>query len=133
MANALFDAGREGFLAGDIDWDADDIKAWLHDDTDHTISLSADRDLADITAGAIEETSGNLGSKTTTDGAADAGDVTFSSASGDACDQVGVYYDSGVAGTSLLICRFDTASGLPVTLNGGDVVAQWHANGLFTL
>lgn len=29
MANALFDPGREGFLAGEIDWDTATIKAAL--------------------------------------------------------------------------------------------------------
>ena len=133
MANALFDAGKEGFLSGTIDFDADNIKATLIDNTDHTFNLSTDRDLADVTGAAIEETSGNLASKTVTDGVADAADVTFSSASGDACDEVMIYQDTGVAGTSLLIARWDTATGLPVTLNGGDVTVQWNASGLLSL
>ncbi|MGW8285736.1 MAG: hypothetical protein ACWGPR_08460 [Candidatus Deferrimicrobiaceae bacterium] len=133
MANALFDAGKEGFLSGTIDWDADNIKATLIDQTDHTFNLSTDRDLADVTAAAIEETSGNLASKTVTDGVADAADVTFTSASGDACDEVMIYQDTGVSTTSLLIARWDTATGLPVTLNGGDVTVQWNASGLFSL
>lgn len=31
MSNALFEKGREGFLGGDVDWDADTIKATLVD------------------------------------------------------------------------------------------------------
>lgn len=133
MANALFDAGKQAFLDGGVSWSTDAIKVWLHDDTDHTISLSADRDLADITGTAIEETSGNLASKTVTDGVADAADVTFTAAAGDACDQAVGYYDSTVAATSILLWRFDTATGLPVTLNGGDVVLQFNASGIFAL
>jgi len=37
MANALYDFGREGFLGGDIDWDANDIRLIFIDEADDTI------------------------------------------------------------------------------------------------
>jgi len=135
MANALYDRGREGFLAGDIDWDADDIKLVLIDEADDTIDLAADEDLADRAAGARVATSGNFASKTTTDGTADAADVTLSTVTGDESESIDIYQDSGVEATSLLICNIDTATGLPVTPNGGDIVVTWDSGSdkIFTL
>lgn len=143
MANALFDRGREGFLAGDIDWDANDIKVALIDATDYDPVVATDEDLADVngtnggSASAVEETSGNLASKTTTDGVADAADLSpaFSSASGDVSEELLIYQDTGVDTTSLLIASIDTATGLPVTPNGGDIDITWDsgANKIFKL
>lgn len=134
MANALYDLGREGFLANTIDWDAANIKIVLIDEADHTPNLATDNALDDIVAAAREETSGNLASKTTTAGVADAADVTFSGTSGDPCESFSAYEDSGVESTSELICNIDTAGGLPVTL-GGTVTIQWDngANRIFKL
>lgn len=143
MANALFDRGREGFLAADIDWDADNFKVALIDTDDHNPDVASDEDLADIngdvggSANAIEETSGNLASTTTTDGVADAADLSpaFSSASGDESEELMIYQDSGVSTTSLLVASIDTATGLPVTPNGGDIDITWDsgANKIFKL
>lgn len=125
MASGLYGLGREGFLGGDIDWDADNIKAILVDTADYTVNLSTHQYLSDIPAAAREETSGNLVSKTITAGVADAADITFTSASGDDCEALVIYQDTGVEGTSRLIAYIDTATGLPVTLNGGDVSVTW--------
>lgn len=77
-----------------------------------------------------------LASKTTTAGVLDAGDVTFTAvAAGAACDMVLLYKDTGVAGTSRLIAKIDSATGLPVTPNGGDILVAWDngANKIFKL
>lgn len=135
MANALYDLGRQGFLEGTIDWDTDNIKCGLIDAADYTVNLATHNDHADIPGAAIEATSGNLASKTVTAGVADAADITFSSASGDVCEELIIWQDTGVSGTSRLICNLDTATGLPVTLNGGDVNVTWDAgaNKIFKL
>lgn len=80
----------------------------------------------------IEETSGNLASKTIADGVFDAADVTFTATSGTACAAVILYVDTGVAGTSRLISYDDTVAGFPVTL-GGDVTIRWNATGILAL
>ena len=135
MASALYDHGREGFLAGDIDWDGDDIKVVLVDEDDDTPVLATDEDLADRVAGSRVATSGNLASKTVTAGVADADDVTLSAVSGDECESFDIYQDSGVEATSRLIANVDDATGLPVTPNGGDITIQWDsgANAIFKL
>ncbi len=129
MANALYDAGRESFLTGATSWSSDNIKIMLIDEADDTIDLAADEDLADRAGGAIVATSGNLASKTTTDGVADAADVTFSAVTGDESESIDCYLDSGSAATSTLIFNVDTATGLPVTPNGGDITIVWDSGG----
>jgi hypothetical protein len=95
--------------------------------------------LSDIDAGARVATSGNLGSKTTSTpvgGVFDAADVTFTAvAAGAALQGIVGYKDSGVAGTSTLLWISDSATGLPVTPNGGDIIAQWDngVNRIFNL
>jgi hypothetical protein len=80
----------------------------------------------------IEETSGNLASKTVTSGVFDAADITFVGTSGDPGAAVILFVDTGVAGTSRLIAYDDTVTGLPVTL-GGDVTIRWNASGILAL
>lgn len=135
MANALYDRGRQGFLAGEIDWDANDIRLILIDEADDTIDLAVDEDLADRAAGARVATSSAFGSKTTTAGVADAADVTLSSVTGDVSESVDIYQHTGTESTSLMIANIDTATGLPVTPNGGNITVQWDAgaNKIFKL
>jgi len=135
MANALYDTGRAAFLLGDIAWDTDNIKVILVDTADYTVNLSTHDFLDDVPGGAIVATSGNLASKTTTAGVADAANVTFSSVSGDQCEALIIYKDTGSSATSQLIAYIDTATGLPVTPNGGDITVTWDdgANKIFKL
>lgn len=135
MANALYDRGRQGFLAGEIDWDANDIRIILIDEADDTIDLALDEDLADRAGAARVATSSALGSKTTTAGVADAADVTLSSVTGDVSESIDIYQHTGTESTSLMIANIDTATGLPVTPNGGNITVQWDAgaNKIFKL
>ena len=127
MANAIYGLGRESFLKGEISWSSDNIKTVLVDLADYTANLSTDQFLSDIAAGGRVATSANLASKTTTLGSADAADVTFSAVTGDISEALVIYQDTGTAGTSRLIAYIDTATGLPVTPNGGDIQVQWSA------
>lgn len=133
MANAMYDKGRENYLAGNIDWDADNIKVVLIDEGTDAPVLTTDDALDDITAGARIATSGNLSSKTGTDGTADAADETINTVSGASVDSLTVYSDSGVESTSYLHCNIDTATGLPLTPNGSNVTIAWNASGIYTL
>jgi hypothetical protein len=135
MANALYNKGREGFLDGSIDWDTNNIKIVLIDEADDTIDLAVDDNLDDRAAAARVATSGNLASKTVTDGVADAADVTFSAVTGDPSESIDGYKDTGTENTSRLIFNIDTATGLPVTPNGGDITVAWDsgANKIFKL
>lgn len=133
--SALYDKGREGFLDGSIDWDTNNIKAVLVDTGAYTVNLGTHDFLDDIASGARIATSGNLTSKTVTAGVADAADVTFTAVSGATVEAIVIYADSGAEATSRLIAYIDTATGLPLTPNGGDVTVAWDngANKIFKL
>lgn len=135
MANALYDAGREGFLAGSLDWDANDIRLIFIDEADDTIDLAADDFLDDRVAGARVGTSGAFASKTTTAGVADAADVTVNTVTGDVFESIDIYYHTGTESTSRMIANIDTATGLPCTPNGGNITVAWDsgANKIFKL
>lgn len=142
MANALFDPGREGFLLGEIDWDTATIKSSLV--RGYTFS-AAHKFVSDVTGagGTLVATSGAMGSKTGTNGVADAADVTHTAvASGAAITSIIIFQSSAVGGgadvaasAQRLIGFIDTATGLPVTPNGGDIAVTWDngANKIFKL
>ena len=131
MANALYDKGREFCLAGAIAWLSANIKVVSIDENDDVPVLATDDFLDDILAGAREFTSGNLASKTSTDGVADAADLApaFSGAAGDQFESITIFRDSGSAATSELICNNDSATGLPLTPDGGNIDIAWSSAG----
>lgn len=137
MANAVYTLGRQKFLDGDIDWAVHDIKVCLV--RSYTPNTATHEFLTDVTGGGggtIVATSGNLASKTSTGGTADAADVTFSTVTaGAACAHLVVYRDTGSSATSPLIAVIDTGTGLPITPNGGDITCQFDSgsNKIFTL
>lgn len=135
FANALYDAGREGFLGGTNDWDSNNIKVTLIDEADDTIDLAVDDNWDDRASAARVADSGNLASKTITAGVADAADVTWTSVTGDPAESIDGREDSGAEATSSLLFNIDTATGLPVTPNGGNINAVWDggANRIFKL
>src|ERR1041384_3087031 len=140
MANALFDPGREGFLAGEIDWDTAVIKMALV--RGYTFS-AAHKFVSDVTGagGTLVVTSGAFGSKTVTSGVADAADVTYTAvASGAAIPALIIFQSSAVTGgadvaasAQRLIAYIDAYTGLPVTPNGGDITVTFDngANKIF--
>jgi hypothetical protein len=138
MANQLYDKGREAFLAGQIAWGTgaggDTIKATLIDVADYTFSQAHDF-YDDVAAAAKEETSAAFAGKSVTGGVADANDIVFTGATGDPCEAIIIWKDTGSAATSPLIAYIDTATGLPVTPNGGDITVTWDngANKIFKL
>jgi hypothetical protein len=135
MANALYDKGRQKFLDADIDWSSDNIKAVLVDTGAYTVALSTHEFLSDIAGGARIATSANLSSKTSTAGVANAANVTFTAVTGAQSEALVLYKDTGSAATSPLIAYIDTATGLPVLPNGGDISITWDTgtNKIFKL
>lgn len=136
MANALFDKGREAFLGGDLDWDANSIKVVFVDHADDTPNVATDDFLDDITGAARVATSGALANKTKTNGVADADDITVNTVTGDVFESVVGFNDSPGAETAKnLIFYIDTATGLPMTPNGGNITVQWDSgsNRIFKL
>lgn len=127
MANALYGLGRQKILEGSIAILTDDIKTVLVDTATYSVSIDADEFLSDIAVGERVATSANMSSKTSTLGVFDAADITYSAVSGDVSEALVIYKDTGVASTSPLIAYIDTATGLPVTPNGGDITVTWDS------
>lgn len=135
MATALYDAGRQGFLDGNIDWDTNTIKALLVD-ADYTPNLATDDNLNDIPVGARVNTAQTLASKTVTAGVADSSDPVFSAVTNPTpIVAVVLYKDTGTESTSRLIAYIDNLEGLPLTPNGGNVTVSWSndSNRIFRL
>ena len=124
MSNTLYDLGRKAFLDADIDYLVDTIKVALVDTGTYTFS-QAHQFYSSVSG--VVGTPGTLATKTSTAGVADADDITFTSVSGNSVEALVIYKDTGVAGTSPLIAYIDTATGLPVTPNGGDITIQWDS------
>lgn len=142
MSNALFGPGREGFLAGEIDWDTAVIKMALV--RGYTFS-SAHKFVSDVTGagGTLVATSAAFASKTITNGTADAADVTYTAVgAGAAIPALVIFQSSAVTGgadvaasAQRLIAFIDAYTGLPVTPNGGDITVTFDngTNKIFTL
>jgi ApbE superfamily uncharacterized protein (UPF0280 family) len=132
----MYEQGREGFLDGSIDWDTDDIRTTLVDTGTYTVNLTTHKFLSAIAPSVLVATmNSGMAGKTVTFGVADANDVTFTAVSGTSVEALVLYKWSGTDAGSRLIAYIDTATGLPVTPNGGDITVQWDsgANRIFKL
>lgn len=132
MANKLYPKGAEKIL-GAVNLSTDTIKAALLSDA-YTYS-AAHEFLSDVSA-TVLDTAVTLTSKSITGGVFDAADVVFGLvAPGANAKFVVLYVDTGVAGTSSLLYLVDTATGLTMATNGGDITVQWDngANKIFSL
>lgn len=129
MASALYPKYKELLLGAGLNLTSLNIKCVVVDGADYTYS-SAHDNLDDVPGAARIATSGNLASKTVTNGVFDAADVTINSVAGDASEIVILYYDSGVESTSTLIAYID---GLTIQANPGNLTIQWNASGIFAL
>lgn len=144
MADGLYDDYVESSMGAGAhsfsDLPVDTIHGGIISGSDYTENLTTDQDWADTGYAANtcynSEPTQALGTKTVGVVAArtfDAGDITFTAVAQDLAkivDAVAVFKTTGVATTSPLIAFWDT--GISVTPNGGDIVVQWNASGLFT-
>ena len=133
MANTLYDYARQRFLEAQINWMTDTIKVILVDTGAYTPQTAVHQYLADIPISARIAGPVTLTAKSTAGGAADAADCTFTSVTGASIEAIVIYSDSGTEATSPLLAYIDTATGLPITPNGGDIIVTWDngANKIF--
>lgn len=140
MANSFFNSYLNGILgaaATYIDLDANTIKMYLHDNgAGGTPAPSTNDFYNDLSAGLVG-TAYTLANKTVGVVAAGVFDNTvdpapaFTAVSGATVEALVFFKDTGTPSTSDLICFFDTATGLPLTPNGGDVNVTFNASGIF--
>jgi hypothetical protein len=131
MRNAMLGAWTHSF----VDLNTDNTRCALRDEGALALDLVGDFDLADTVAGHVAE-SANLGTPTVgvvAAGVFDHDNVTFSSVTGASCESIDYYKETGTDSTSPMICNIDSATGLPVTPNGGDITWTPSASGVFQI
>lgn len=142
MANVLHDNGRNFFLNGSINWLTNPIRIGLvsisNQPTAYIFNASLDIHYASVPTGArVGMSVASLGSKTATAGIADGADTLFTGVSGPTVGAVVIFGSTATANASdwPLIAYIDTATGLPVGPNGGDITVQWDnaTNKIFKL
>jgi hypothetical protein len=133
MANALYPKAKESFLKGEIDVLTDTISISLIDTGEYTYS-SSHQFRSDINNIAVISTA-NLSDKTAENGVFDAADATFSSVTGANAEALVIFQNTGNNSTSRLIAYIDSATGLPILPNGGDITVAFSSgsNRIFSL
>lgn len=134
MANAIYPLYKQALLDASSNVDVNDgtVKVALIDTDD--VSYSASHDMYDDISAAVVGTPQTIGNTTVTAGTFDGDNVTFSAVSGDQCEALIIYIDTGTPSTSRLVAYIDTGvTGLPITPNGGDITITWDNDGIFTL
>jgi hypothetical protein len=131
--NAIF--GQVTHSVIDLSSGGDTIKVMLRDEGTTALNLSTQVDYADISAASIgtDQTVGSQTVGTAGVGAFDHALVTWTGVTGNDVESLDYYKDSGIAGTSPLICNIDSATGLPVTPNSGDITFDPAAGGVFQI
>ena len=136
MANALPD-NYKGLKMGDAaavnalpDFDTDAFRATLVDHAVVTPNPAVHDDLADYVTAVIAESSNLTGQAFPSMGVLDFADFTFPTVSGADCESLNWHLETGVDATSTWWLFIDTATGLPVTPNGGDINIVLNGSGL---
>lgn len=133
MANALYPKGKEAFLNADIDLLVDTIKISLIDTGVYTYTATHEF-RSDVSNSAVISTA-TLSNKTTANGVFDADDALFTSVTGANAEALIIFQDTGFQANSRLIAYIDSATGLPILPNGGDITVAFSSgsNKIFSL
>lgn len=133
MANAVYPKWKEAIIQASSNSSlGGTVKIALIDLADYTYS-SAHEFYSSASAAAVG-TPQTIGTKTYVNGLFDGADVTFTAVTGDPCEALIIFIDTGVEATSRLVAYFDTGvTGLPVTPNGGDIGITFNASGIVQL
>ncbi len=136
MADAYYNDTPNAFLGNPVhntvDLDTDDVRCWLYDETADARNL-ADANYGNILAGARIAESTNLASKTVGvvgDGIFDHASFVFVSVTGAEVESIGYWGFNATEGIAPLLWVLDSATGLPVTPNGGDITWAPAAGGV---
>ena len=137
MATTMYGLARDGFLesATGFHWTAAAVQLAFVT-TGYTPAYTTDQYLGvAISGGNIIAQSGTFGSLSSSLGTANAANETVTSVSGAQFAYVVLYSFITNNNSSPLIMNIDTATGLPCTPNGGNIVVQWDTgtNKIFTL
>jgi len=137
MANKLYPKFKQALLSPGLNLSTATVKAVLVDTGAYTQSDTHEF-LSSVPSGARYGTPQALTSKTVTNGTFDAADtdfpaITAGTGTGTAVEAIVVYVEGSDDTSSRLVAYIDTATGLPLTLNGSSAKITWDANGIFSL
>jgi hypothetical protein len=134
MASFFYGKGAQHWAAGDVAYGSNTIKVALvatgyspNANTDEFYSVA-------VSGGNIVSAGVALSSKTNVLGLLSAANTTWTSVSGSQVTQLVIYVDGTPGSTDYLLLNLNTGTNLPVTPNGGNIVASWDVvNGIGTL
>lgn len=131
MTNTVYPKGKEALL-GSLNLLTDDIRVLVVDLDLYTYNAAHDF-LDDVPSGAQIKASGSMTGKTVTNGVFDAADTSITAVpTADHCALI-IYAHTGTPSTSALIHYIDTGTNIMFNPNGGDVLVQWNASGIFAI
>lgn len=129
----LGDATQISAFTNPIYFDSENIDASLLDATDSGTITASTANYGEVDTATVVATTG-VTVTGTVGGVVSASAITFSSVTGDAADYLTVFRFHATPASAPLAITWDSAStGLPVTPNGGDIVATFGSNQLVTL
>lgn len=137
MANLIYPKYKEAILNGaaNVDLVAGNVKVALVDTALYTYAAT-DQFYNIISGSAIVGTPQSIAAtKTVTNGlfTSTTLSVTFTGVTGATVESLVLYIDTGTPATSRLVVYFDTATGLTLTPNGGNVTVTFNGSGIFQL
>jgi hypothetical protein len=140
MANQLYTKAKQSLLGGELNLSSNVVTIALIDTDVYTFSASH-QFRSSVPNTAVVATA-NLTSKTITDGVFDAADAEFAFVTGANCEALILYHNTGDAendgarqADSNLVAYIDTATGLPILPNGGNITVKFSdgASKIFAL
>jgi len=130
MANQLYPKAKQALLGGEFNLSSNVITIALVDTDVYTFSTS--HEFRSSIPNTAVVASNNLINKSITDGVFDASDALFPFVTGANCEALVLYHNTGNAeadgarqADSRLIAYIDTATGLPVLPNGGNILIKF--------
>jgi len=126
MANALYNKAKTGLMNEEIKMLVDVVGVYLVT-ASYALALTTDDYLDDVPSQHIvaRGTLANVAVAST--GVVDADDSLLTLVTGSIVTKIILAIDTGNIATSPLLAALDTATGLPLTPNGGNVTIQWDS------
>jgi hypothetical protein len=134
MASFFYGLGAQHWANGDVNWASNTIKVALCS-TGYSPNASTDEFYSvAVSGGNIVSAGVTLGTKTNVLGLISGANSTWTSVTGSQVTQLVVYVGGTPGSGDFLLLNLNTGANLPVTPNGGNIVASYDAvNGIGTL
>jgi hypothetical protein len=134
MASFFYGLGAQHWANGDVNWASNTVKVALVA-TGYSPNPNADEFFSvAVSGGNIVSAGVTLTSKTNVLGLLSAANTTWTSVTGSQVTQLVIYVNGTPGSTDYILLNLNTGTNLPVTPNGGNIVASYDpTNGIGTL